>query len=50
MIHITDVYTFKAKLNKLKHKLNDEKISESEKQLVNKYLNEVFFLLEELKQ
>jgi hypothetical protein len=49
MIHPTDVYTLKAKVHKLKHKLYAEPSSIHEKQLAERYLNEVLFLLEELK-
>lgn len=49
MPNLTDYYSFKAKLYKLKLKLDSEQVSANEKQLADKYLNEVLFLLEELK-
>jgi hypothetical protein len=48
MVHNTDIFELKAKLNKLKHKLNNEKVSPSEKQLANKYLNMAIDLVNEL--
>ena len=49
MVHITDIYELKSKLNKLKHQLNKEPKSYQEKELANKYLNKVFDYLDELK-
>jgi hypothetical protein len=46
MIHITDVYALKAKLNLLKHKLKSESYSKKEKDLIDRYLNEVFFIVD----
>ncbi len=48
MIHITDIYTLKAKLNNLKTRLYNEPRSQQEKNLANKYLNEVLFLVDQL--
>lgn len=48
MPHITDVYALKAKLNDLKHKLYSESRSQQEKDLADKYLNEVLFLVDSL--
>lgn len=48
MPHITDVYALKAKLNLLKHKLYSESRSQQEKDLADKYLNEVLFLVDSL--
>lgn len=48
MIHVTDVYDLKAKLNLLKHKLRDEKRSQKEKDFVDEYLNEVLFLVDSM--
>jgi hypothetical protein len=46
MIHITDVYALKAKLNLLKHKLCNENVTQKEKDFVDKYLNEVLFIVD----
>lgn len=48
MVHVTDVYALKAKLNLLKHKLNSEQRPYQEKDLADKYLNEVLFLVDSL--
>jgi hypothetical protein len=48
MPHITDVYALKAKLHLLKHRLKSEPKSSQEKDLADKYLNEVLFLVEAL--
>lgn len=39
MVHNTDVFELKAKLNKLKNELYRESTSPVEKTLANKYLN-----------
>lgn len=49
MTHITDVYGLKAKVEKLKHKLNKELISEDEKLVTHRYLNEVLDYIDEFK-
>jgi hypothetical protein len=49
MVELTDLYSFKAKVYKLKLKLSVDKGSEEQKSLADQYLNEVLFLLEELK-
>lgn len=49
MVTNTDIFAFKAKIHKLKHKLKNEPVPESQKWLADLYLNEVLFLLEELK-
>lgn len=49
MIYPTDIYSLKAKVNKLKNTLNSEPANVQEKQLAERYLNEVLFLLEELR-
>jgi hypothetical protein len=48
MYNITDVYALKAKLNSLKHKLYSESRTPQEKDLADKYLNEVLFLVDSL--
>lgn len=49
MITPSDLFSFKAKVYKLKNQLNSENVGTLEKLLADKYLNEVLFLLEELK-
>jgi hypothetical protein len=49
MIHITDIYTLKARVEKLKHKLDSEQISPHEKWVTHKYLSEVLNYIDELK-
>jgi hypothetical protein len=49
MVYLTDLYSFKAKIYKLKLKLDNELVSHNEKQFADKYLNEILFLLEGLK-
>lgn len=48
MIHSTDVYSLKAKLNGLKNKLQREQKPQNEKNLADEYLNEVLFLVDSL--
>lgn len=48
MVHLTDVYALKARLNLLKHKLYSEKRSQQEKDLADKYLDEVIFLVDRM--
>jgi hypothetical protein len=48
MIHLTDIYTLKARLNNLKTRLYSEPRSQQEKDLADKYLNEVLFLVEQV--
>jgi hypothetical protein len=48
MIHTTDVYSLKAKLNGLKNKLQREQKPQNEKNLADQYLNEVLFLVDAL--
>jgi hypothetical protein len=48
MVHITDVYALKAKLNELKTRLYNEPRPQNEKDLADKYLNEVFFLIDQV--
>jgi hypothetical protein len=49
MIHITDVYALKAKVEKLKRKLNTEEISDYEKTITHRYLNDVLDYIDELR-
>jgi|APGre2960657404_1045060.scaffolds.fasta_scaffold01222_4 hypothetical protein len=48
MIHVTDIYSLKAKLFKLKHQLDQEHRYPGEKELVHKYLNKVLDYVDEL--
>lgn len=48
MIHITDVYTLKARVDKLKHQIDQEYKTTSEKELAHKYVNKVMNLIDEL--
>jgi hypothetical protein len=49
MVEIQDIYSFIAKVHKLKLKLASEQGSQAQKALADQYLNEVLFLLQELK-
>jgi len=49
MIHITDIYSLQSKIHKLKFRINDEQISDHEKWMINKYLNEVLDYIDELR-
>ena len=49
MVDINDIYSFKARVHKLKHKLDQEPKSNQEKELANKYLNQVLDCLDELR-
>jgi hypothetical protein len=48
MVHITDIYELKARLNKLKHELDKESINFHEKELAHKYLNKAIDYVNEL--
>ena len=48
MVHITDIYELKARLNELKHELNRENRYQGEKDLANKYLNKAIDYVNEL--
>lgn len=49
MVTITDIYQLKAKLNGLKHDLNNEPSTWEQKQLADKYLNKVLDYVNELR-
>lgn len=49
MVSATDIYELKAKVHKLKHQLNQESKTFSEKDLANRYLNKVLDLIDEVK-
>jgi hypothetical protein len=49
MIDITDIYALKAKIYKLKHKVNEEIVFSNDKLVVNKYLNKVLDYIDELR-
>ena len=46
MVDITDVYNLKAKLDELKTRLHNEPRTKQEKNLADKYLNEVLFIVD----
>ena len=48
MVHLTDIYELKAKLNKLKSDLFRENASFEQKELAHKYLNQVIDYVNEL--
>jgi hypothetical protein len=48
MVHITDIFELKARLDGLKHQLENEKTSWQEKQLAHKYLNKAIDYVNEL--
>jgi hypothetical protein len=48
MVHITDVYNLKAKLNSLKNKLYNEQKSQKQKEIADRYLNEIIFLVDKM--
>lgn len=49
MVYPTDIFAFKAKVYNLKTRLYQDNLTEKEKNLINTYLNEVLFYLEQLK-
>jgi hypothetical protein len=49
MLHVTDIYELKAKLNKLKHQLDKEPSNIHEKALAHKYLNAIIDYVNELR-
>jgi hypothetical protein len=48
MVDYRDIYSLKAKLDKLKHQLYSESKSWQEKELANKYLNQAIDFVNEL--
>lgn len=48
MVHITDIYELKARLDGLKHQLDNESLPWSEKELAHKYLNKAIDYVNEL--
>lgn len=48
MVDYKDIYSLKAKLDTLKHKLYSEQKSWQEKELANKYLNQAIDYVNEL--
>lgn len=46
MVTATDVYSLKAKLNSLKQQLYYDNISQEQKDVVNRYLNQVIDAVE----
>ena len=49
MIHITDIYQLKARLNRLKNDLNNEPSTSEQRELADKYLNKVLDYVNELR-
>lgn len=49
MIHNTDFFELKAKLNKLKLELDKEPANIHEKTLANRYMNKVLDLVEQIR-
>ena len=48
MVHITDIYELKARLNKLKHQIDLECKYPGEKELAHKYLGKAIDYVNEL--
>jgi len=48
MIGLTDIFTLKARLDKLKHKIDDEEATPYEKYLAHKYLSKAIDYVNEL--
>jgi hypothetical protein len=48
MVHITDIYELKARLDGLKHQLDNEVKAWHEKELAHKYLNKAIDYVNEL--
>lgn len=48
MVHITDIFELKSKLNRLKHQLDKEDLSWESKKLANKYLNKAIDYVNEV--
>lgn len=48
MVHVTDIYELKARLNKLKNELWHEHVSFEKKELADKYLNKAIDYVNEL--
>lgn len=49
MIHITDIYALKAKINKMKHEIDMEQCDAHSKWLAHQYLNRVMDCVDELR-
>lgn len=49
MIHITDIYQLKSRLNKLRLELDNEHRSYQDKELAKKYLNKAIAYVDELR-
>jgi hypothetical protein len=48
MVGLTDIYTLKARLDKLKHQIDKENKSWEEKELAHKYLSKAIDYVNEL--
>jgi hypothetical protein len=49
MVNYTDIFQLKARLNKLKHQLDSERVTWQEKALAHKYLNKAMDYVNELR-
>jgi hypothetical protein len=48
MVHITDIFELKARLNRLKHQLDRENFTWNHKELAHKYLSKAIDYVNEL--
>lgn len=48
MVGLTDIYTLKARLDKLKHRIDKEQRPQHEKELAHKYLSQAIDYVNEL--
>ena len=48
MVHITDIFELKARLDGLKHQLENEMMTWKDKELAHKYLNKAIDYVNEL--
>jgi hypothetical protein len=49
MIHITDIYALKAKINKMKYEIDKENCDPHSKWLAHHYMNKVLDSIDELR-
>jgi len=48
MVGLTDIYTLKSRLDKLKHQIDKEELPQHEKDLAHKYLSQAINYVNEL--
>jgi len=48
MVHITDIFELKARLNGLKHQLDNERLPWGQKELAHKYLSKAIDYVNEV--